>query len=125
MDFTVYPAFVRARRSSVSGMSWPSFKATATSFCSRLTTTSTVAGNLRSCFSMPWAQNAQTRPVTFISIVAAWADAFAAHMRSRRIRGNAFMGCLPLEIDHGHGLELAAVRDTGLDPDAALEQPHQ
>src|SRR5580658_2440851 len=125
MDFTVYPAFVSARRSSASGISWPSFKATATSFCSRLTTTSAVAGNLRNCLSIPCAQNAQTRPLTFISMVTAWADAPTRKKREIRTLGKSFMGCIPLEIEHDHCLWLAAIRDASLDPDTTFEEPQQ
>src|SRR5688500_1544694 len=123
MPLTSYPASVSALVRSASEMSVPARVATATSLFSRLTTTSSVAGFLRNVFSMPCAQKAQTRPYTFISMVSATAPPLRSRIEHSNIR---FMSLTPnSKIDHGHGLELAVVRDAGFDPAAALEQPQQ
>ena len=44
---------------------------------------SLVAGNSRKVFSIPWAQNAQTRPLTSISTVRAEAEELAARRAAR------------------------------------------
>src|SRR5689334_23126552 len=102
-------------------MSCCGLSATATSLCSRLTNTSAVAASLRSFFSMPCAQNAQTRPSTSISMVAGWdcggaAAASPAHSSATKVMPlKCFMVNL-LIVEHDHGLRLAVGGDAGLDP---------
>src|SRR6185503_17218757 len=102
-------------------MSWPSFSATATSLVSRLTKTSAVASSLRNFFSIPCAQNAHTRPLTFISMVrgvAAHAVVASARL-ANSTNTNLFIGGSLSEIEHRHGLQLAVERGARFDPDAA------
>jgi hypothetical protein len=80
-------AFFRA----ASPNSLPGLVCTTTICFSRLTTTSTVAGFLRSSASMPCAQKPHTMPNTFISMVSACAAKLAAsRTRARQIL--LFMG---------------------------------
>src|SRR5688572_27352415 len=101
-------------------MSASGLVATATSRFSRLTRTSSVAGFLRSVFSMPCAQKPQTRPLTVISIVAACVAAAGARPASSSRILRCFIE-LSSKIEHDHGLKLAVLRQARLDPGRSEE----
>ena len=71
-------------------------------------------------FSMPCAQKPQTRPLTVISIVVAFAVAASPRPAINSSFLKVFMR-FSSKIEHDHGLQLAVLREADFDPGIALE----